>query len=103
VDTNELHVMKYDEAMETDEAEEWHNAVEEEHERFEKHKAFKAVPREDVPEGAKILTSTWAMKKKANGMKRARLNAIGFEQINGVHYDEDDKAAPVVQATTIHI
>jgi len=103
VDTNELHVMKYDEAMKTDEAEEWHDAVEEEYNRFEKYKVFKAAPPEEVPKGAKILSSTWAMKKKANGTKRARLNARGFEQIDGVHYDEDDKAAPVVQTTTIHI
>jgi len=28
--------------------------------------------------------STWAMKKKANGTFRARLNARGFEQVDGV-------------------
>jgi hypothetical protein len=49
------------------------------------------------------LTSTWAMKKKANGTFRARLNARGFEQIDGEHFDADDKAAPVVSEITIRI
>jgi hypothetical protein len=37
-----------------------------------------------------------AMKKKANGTYRARMNARGYEQIDGVHYDENSKAAPPV-------
>jgi hypothetical protein len=103
-DTSELHVMKYDEAMnmaDKKEVGEWHDAVMEEKERMDKHVVFKAVPLEKVPEGAKILTSTWAMKKKANGKKRARLNARGFEQVDGEHYSEDNKAAPVVALSTI--
>ena len=47
--------------------------------------------------------ATWAMKKKANGTLRARLDARGFEQVDGVHYNEDDKAAPVVNDITICI
>jgi hypothetical protein len=43
------------------------------------------------------------MKKKANGVFRARLNARGYEQVDGVHYDEDAKSAPVVNEATIHI
>ena len=64
---------------------------------------FQAVPMNDVPAGAKILSSTWAMKKKANGTKRARLNARGFEQVDGEHYNEDDKAAPVVTLSSIMV
>jgi hypothetical protein len=56
-----------------------------------------------VPYGAKVLASTWAMKKKVNGTHRARLNARGYEQIDGEHYDEDAKFAPVVSDATIHI
>ena len=103
-DTSELHVMKYDEAMrmaDDKEVEEWHDAVAEEKDRMDRHGVFQAVPMKDVPAGAKILTSTWAMKKKANGTKRARLNARGFEQIDGEHYNEDDKAAPVVTLSAI--
>jgi len=56
-----------------------------------------------VPKDAKILLSTWAMKKKTNGDLRARLNARGFEQTDSLHYNEDDKAAPVVNDVTIRI
>ena len=45
----------------------------------------------------------WAMKKKANGTHCARLNARGYEQIDGEHYDENAKAAPVVNDATIKI
>ena len=49
------------------------------------------------------MTSTWAMKKKANGTYRARLNAQGFEQVDGVHYDSHSISAPVTNDATIRI
>eukprot|EP00979_Chaetoceros_neogracilis_P012413 scaffold3301_cov154-Chaetoceros_neogracile.AAC.1 len=48
----------------------------------------------DLPPDAKFITSTWAMKKKANGTYRARLNARGYEQVEGLHYDAANIAAP---------
>ena len=71
--TDELHTMKYKEAIATDEADEWQDTVEKEHNRMKKNTVFKAVPVEEVPKDAKTLTSTWSMKKKPNGTKRARL------------------------------
>ena len=103
IDTHELHVMKYDQAMATNEKEEWKKSVKDEHDRFEKGKVFKAVPKGEVPEDAKILTSTWAMKKKSNGTYRARLNARGFEQVPGEHYDDTRKSSPVVAEITIMV
>jgi Reverse transcriptase (RNA-dependent DNA polymerase) len=67
-----------------------------------KNKVWKAVPKTSVPKGATILTSTWAMKKKASGVYHARLNA-SYEQINGEHFDKDTKASPVVGLMTIMI
>lgn len=61
------------------------------------------VRAEDVPQDATILTSTWAMKKKANGKFRAQLNARGFKQIDGEHYDKSEKSSPVVNFMTINI
>lgn len=62
----ELHVMKYGEAMKTKDKPKWDEAVEDEYIRMQKnHKVFHAVPRNKVPQNAKILTSTLAMKKKA--------------------------------------
>jgi Reverse transcriptase (RNA-dependent DNA polymerase) len=78
--------------------------VAEEHDRMIKNKVWKAVPMASVPKGAKILTSTWAMKKKASGVYRARLNARGYEQqVDGEHYNKDTKASPVVALMTIMI
>ena len=57
----------------------------------------------DIDKDAKVLTTTWAMKKKSSGKFRARMNVRGFEQDNGEHYDEDDKAAPVVNDITIRV
>ena len=70
-----------------------------------KHKVWEpAVPMEDVPKGSKILSSTWAMKKKANGTYRARMKAYGYEQVDRVHYNEDArKAAPVVNEIVIRM
>ena len=41
------------------------------------------------------------MKLKANGTKRGRLNARGYEQVEGTHYIGDSIAAPVTTPTTV--
>ena len=46
---------------------------------------------------------TWVMKKKSNGTFQERVNARGYEQIEGIHYDADTTAAPVVNEMTICI
>jgi hypothetical protein len=101
--TTELHVMKYDTAMKKADAISWKTAVEEEHNRMVDNEVWTPVPKSEVPVGAKVLTSTWAMKKKANGTFRARLNGRGFEQVPGIHYDPKFLAAPVVSLMTIRI
>ena len=68
--TSKLVPMKYDEAMAKDPTG-WGKAVTEEYQRMKDHKVFKEVPLLEVPKGSKILSSTWAMKLKANGTKRA--------------------------------
>jgi hypothetical protein len=100
--TSELIPMKYNEAMKKD-PKGWGAAIEQEHERMIKHKVWKAVPEESVPKEAKILTSTWAMKQKADGTKRARINARGYEQIPGEHYDETNISSPVVNEASIFL
>ena len=79
--TNELRVMKYDEAMAGPDRDKWIEAVKDEYENLRHYKVFEPVSKDDLPKDAKILTSTWAMKKKeASGRYRARLNARGFER-----------------------
>jgi hypothetical protein len=81
----------------------WKKSVEEEYTRMEDNEVWSPVPKSEVPQDAKILTSTWAMKKKSNGTYRARLNGRGFEQVPGVHFDPKSIAAPVVSMMTIRI
>jgi len=85
--TAELHVMKYDAAMKTKDAAAWKVAVDEEHDRMVNNNVWKSIDRAKIPSNSKVLTSTWAMKKKASGKFRARLNARGFEQVDGIHCD----------------
>lgn len=101
--TTELHVMKYDEVMAGPDKSEWEASIIEEHDRMLKRKVWKAVPIDKVPKNERIITSTWAMKKKSSGTRRARVNARGFEQVPGVHYDPKTIAAPVINDITIRV
>eukprot|EP00957_Ditylum_brightwellii_P160041 12182554-Ditylum_brightwellii.AAC.1 len=89
--------------MGTPECKEWDSLVIKEHDSFVKYKVWKPVPEDEVPEDAKVLTSMWAMKPKPNGIKRARLNARGFDQQEGLHYLAKFLSAPVVCDITIRI
>jgi hypothetical protein len=69
-----------------------------------KHNIWSAILQCDVLLVAKILTSTWAMKKKANGTFRARLLfACGYQQIDGVQYKIHNISAPVKNEVKICI
>jgi hypothetical protein len=48
----------------------WENAVFEEHDRMVKFQVWRAVPKKDVPRNTRVMSSTWAMKKKSNGTYR---------------------------------
>ena len=43
------------------------------------------------------------MKKKVNGTYRARMNAQGYKQVDGVHYNNEAKAAPVANEIVIRM
>ena len=49
------------------------------------------------------MTSTWAMKKKSSGKFRARLNARGYEQVEGEHYNPNEVSSPVASDVTIRV
>jgi hypothetical protein len=101
--TKELRVMKYDEAMASPDKAKLEAAVKAELDKMVKENVVELVKRDELPRGAKVLSSTWVMKKKPNGTYRARMNARGYEQRDGIHYDETDKASPVVADITIRI
>ena len=62
--TTELKVLKFDEAVNGPDKKNWYKAIEEEYERFVRNDYFEEVPMNEVKPGTKIITSTWAMKKK---------------------------------------
>jgi hypothetical protein len=103
VNTSELHTIKFDEAMASPEQSLWAKAVEEEFENMKGHEVFEPVKKDDIPAGSKVLSSTWVMKKKANGRYKARITARGYEQRDGKHFNSSDKASPVVNEITIRI
>ncbi len=95
--------MNYNQAMKGNDAGRWKREVKVEKERFDKYDAVTAVERKGIPNGVKPITSTWAMKKKTNGDYRARLNAHGFKQVEGLHYVPETISAPVTNPNTIRI
>jgi hypothetical protein len=101
--TSELHVMKFDEVMSKDNKSNWDQAVAKEYERMRNHNTWQEVDCGTIPKGTKIITSTWAIKKKANSTYRARLNARGFERVDGKHYDKTQISLPVVNEITVRI
>ena len=68
-----------------------------------KHGVWTVMDQNQVSSKDKVLTTTWAMKKKANGTYRARVNMRGYKQEQGVHYDKAKTAAPVTNDGTIHV
>ena len=93
--TEELHPMKLEEAMSGPDADAWAKEIEKEHSRMVENKVWEVVPRSEVPKGTRAIDSTWACKKKSNGMLRGRLNTRGFKQVEGVHYDGSSIHLPV--------
>ncbi len=102
-DTSELRVMNYRQAMESTDAEGWKREIDNEHERMVRDEVWEAVEKTDLPSDAKVITTTWACKKKANGTLRGRVVAQGFQQVPHQHYDPTAVAAPVANDTTIRI
>jgi hypothetical protein len=88
--------MKHKKAMPTKNDKRWVKAVNAEHNCFVDSEAWVAVPIDEVPKRAKIIDVAWAMKQKANGTHRARLNAHSFQQVDGEHCQEDDRSASAV-------
>ena len=95
--------MNYKTAMKTPEKKKWKKAVEEEHDRMVKMNVWGATKITDIPNKVKLITSTCAMKKKSNGIFRARVNARGFMQVPGEHFNSDCISSPVTNEAAIRV
>ena len=81
--------MNYKAAMKMADKPKWDQAVEEDHDQLIKIGVWKAVLSSKVPNDAKVISTTWVMKKKSNGTFWARVNGEGFIQVAGEHYNMD--------------
>jgi hypothetical protein len=69
-----------------------------------KNDAWEPVKKSSLPKGTKVIKSTRVCKKKNMGKLHRHLNACGFKQVEGVHYDRASSThAPVINAGTIQI
>ena len=95
-------MIKYNEEMETYNVKELEEKSDKEHLK-KKYRVWTPVKLRDVPLNAKIITSTSEMKNKANRIYRARKNTRGFEQVEGLHYNEENILSPVTSNMSIRI
>ncbi len=89
--------------MQNADAEGWKCEINNEHDRMICDGVWEAVKKADIPLDAKIDTTTWACKKKANGTLQGQVLARGFQQVPHQHYNPMAVAAPVANNTMIHI
>ena len=101
--TSQLKTLNYKQSMESPYCDRYEQGMDEELYRMVDAHVFKEVDRDSLPRGTKLMSSTWANKFKSNGDVRCRLAIRGYEQIDGVHYDKNDKSSPVVCDVTIRV
>ncbi len=65
--TQELRVMKYHEVINGPDGELWKEEVKKEHKRMIDSRVFEPVNLSKMPDGVKLIDTTWAMKKKSSG------------------------------------
>jgi hypothetical protein len=71
--TRELQVIKYKDSMNGPDKNEWKLAVKEEHDRMVNNNVWIPIQLNNLPPNIKPLSTTWVLKKKANGQFRARI------------------------------
>jgi hypothetical protein len=101
--TKKLRVMNYKEAISGPDGECWKAEVEKEYQQMLPNKVFEVVLQKDLPPGTKLIASVWAMKMKSNGTLSGRMNARGFKQVEGQHYNGTTISSPVTNSATIRI
>lgn len=85
VNTNELKVMNYREAMQSLDGAAWEEEIKNELERFKTFNVFAVVPCSELQRNAKVVSTTLSMKRKTNGNHCGRLNARGYKQLECTH------------------
>ena len=99
--TMELKPIKYEEAINRPDRKAREKEIENEHDCMVMNNAWEPVKKSLLPKDTKVIDSTWACKNKSTGKLGKRLNARGFKQVEGVHYNGTSTHAPVINAGTI--
>ncbi|UYV61245.1 hypothetical protein LAZ67_1004081 [Cordylochernes scorpioides] len=97
--TNETIPKDYDEAIACEDNKHWENAMLEEIQNMYSHQVWELVPR---PVNAKVVKSKWVFKiskDQENKTYKARLVAMGYNQIPGRDYNES--FSPVIKNATL--
>ena len=80
----------------------WRDAIEKElNDMHLKREIWDKMAIEDIPKGRKLIGSKWVFKKQKNGIYRAHLCALGYNQVPGIDYT--DNFAPVVNDVTLQL
>lgn len=93
-------MLSYKEAVSGPERKNWIKAIEEEKCSLIENETWIAVNAEDVKD-KKVLSNKWVFTKKENGKFKARLVVRGYEQVEGIDYEET--YSPVVSNTSLRI
>ena len=101
--SKELKVINYNKAVNGPDGVHWQAEVENEYQQMVTNKVFKVVLRNDLQAGTKFFNSVWAMKKKSNGTLRGRMNARGFKQVEGQHYNGTTISSPVTNQQLLEL
>ncbi|UYV77658.1 hypothetical protein LAZ67_15001840 [Cordylochernes scorpioides] len=97
--TNETIPKDYDEAIACEDKKHWENAMLEEIQNMYSHQVWELVPR---PVNAKVVKNKWVFKiskDQENKTYKARLVAMGYNQISGRDYTES--FSPVIKNATL--
>ena len=81
----------------------WEDKIEKDYKCFEKFEVFTLLPHSELPKHAKVMSTTWAMKRKTKVKLCRVLNACWYEQLEGKQYHTDSIAAWVTNPNTIQL
>ena len=91
--------MTYQQAINSSDSEEWKIAINDELKNMYDNKVMEVV--ENIPIDANLIFTKWVFTEKDDKKKKARLVALGFQQVAGENFIET--YSPTVQADSLRL